>query len=203
MKHYLKIMLLAAGIWLPLLLYAEKPIEIFIVQQELHTGIVFRIADVNPEILPQVKYFDRFNWMDIGWGDYDFYQAPDNDPVLALRAIAIPTLSVLRVDAFRLHPDAYYGNYRKLRFCLTRKEFDNLCMAIAATFLKDEEGNTSVTQTGYGLKFYRATGKYHLMNTCNTWVARMFREAGFRNRISGIITAGQLFSSLSRYECVN
>lgn len=203
MKCFLRILLYTAIILISAPVYAEKHIEVYIVQQELHTGIVFRITDVNPELLPQAKYFGGFNWLDVGWGDYEFYQAPNDDPILALRAIAIPTLSVLRVDAFRLHPDDYYGNYRKLRFCLTRKEFDNLCMAIAASFLKDEDGNTSVIQTGYGLKFYKATGKYHLMNTCNTWVARMFREAGLNNRISGIITAGQLFSSLRRYECVN
>lgn len=174
---------------------------VYVVQQELHTGIVFKISEVDTTIWPEAVDFKEFNFIDVGWGNYDFYQAPDNDPLLALKAIAVPTTSVLRVDAFRIQPDAYYGNYKKLRFCLSRRQFDKLCRAISNSFDRDATGEATVTQKAYGLKFYLATGKYHAMNTCNTWVAIMFREAGFDNRINGIIIARQLFSSLSEFQC--
>lgn len=181
--------------------FYEDVVVVYVVQQELHTGIVFRISEVNTAIWPEAKEFKEFNFIDVGWGDFDFYQAPDDDPLLALKAIAVPTTSVLRVDAFMISPDAYYGNYKKLRFCMSRSQFDNLCKGISASFTRNASGKSTVTQTGYGLRFYNANGKYHLMNTCNTWVARMFREAGFNNRIGGIINARQLFSSLSEFIC--
>jgi uncharacterized protein (TIGR02117 family) len=174
---------------------------VYVVQQELHTGIVFKISEVDTSIWPEAADFKEFNFIDVGWGDFDFYQAPDNDPLLALKAIALPTTSVLRVDAFRIQPDAYYGNYQKLRFCMSRSRFDNLCKAISDSFDRDASGKAMVTQETFGLKFYQAKGKYHAMNTCNTWVANMFREAGFDNRINGIIIARQLFSSLSEFQC--
>jgi uncharacterized protein (TIGR02117 family) len=181
--------------------FYEDVVVVYVVQQELHTGIIFNISEVDTVIWPEASEFEAFNFIDIGWGDYDFYQAPDNDPLLALKAIAVPTTSVLRVDAFRIPPDAYYGNYQKLRFCMSRSRFDNLCRAISDSFDRDAAGKAMVTQKAYGLKFYQAKGKYHAMNTCNTWVAKIFREAGFDNRVKGIIIARQLFSALSEFKC--
>ena len=181
--------------------FYEDVVIVYVVQQELHTGIVFKISEVDTTIWPEASEFEEFNYIDVGWGDFDFYQAPDNDPLLALKAIAVPTTSVLRVDAFKISPDSYYGNYKKLRFCMSRSQFDKLCRAISNSFDRNASGKATVTQTGFGLKFYEATGKYHAMNTCNTWVARMFREAGFDNRINGIIIARHLFSSLSEFKC--
>ena len=183
------------------IIYADQYIEVYVIQQELHTGIVFRQADVDPEIWPEIKDFETFRWVDVGWGDYDFYQAPDNDPYLALKAIAVPTISVLRVDGFQISPDRYYGNYKRLKFCFTPEQFEKLCRAIASTYKRDEKGNVFVSESAYGLRFYKATGKYHLMNTCNTWVAEVFRESGFKIRVTGIITAGQLFSRLAKFSC--
>lgn len=177
-------------------------IEVFVIQQELHTGIVFRKASVNPAIWPDIEEFKNFKWIDVGWGDLDFYQAPDNNAFLALKAIAVPTSSVLRVDGFQISPEAYYGNYPKLKFCFTREQFDRICLAIYQTYFRDNEGKVIETGSSYGLKFYKANGKYHLMNTCNTWVAKIFSTAGFKNRVTGIITAGQLFSSLTPFSCL-
>jgi uncharacterized protein (TIGR02117 family) len=181
--------------------YAEQYIEVYVVQQELHTGIVIRQAEVDPEIWPEIRDFKNFQWVDVGWGDFDFYQAPDNDPYLALKAIAMPTASVLRVDGFQISPERYYGNYKKLKFCFTPEQFEKLCRAIASAYKRDEKGNVLVSESEYGLRFYKAKGKYHLMNTCNTWVAEMFRKSGIKNRVAGIITAGQLFSSLDKFSC--
>jgi uncharacterized protein (TIGR02117 family) len=179
-----------------------ETIEVYIVQQALHTGIVFRMADVNLEIWPESKDFEGYEWIDVGWGDYEYYQSPDEDPWLAFKAIAMPTTAVLRVDGFSISPDRYYGNSPRLRFCFSREQFDQLCRTIHLTYLRDELDKPKISGKGYGLIFYAAKGKYHLFNTCNTWVADAFHTAGLSNRRSGIITARQLFSFLRRFECV-
>ena len=176
-------------------------IEVFIVQQALHTGIVFRMADVDTEIWPESIDFKEHEWIDVGWGDYEYYQSPDEDPWLAFKAIAMPTSAVLRVDGFSISPDRYYGNSPRLRFCFSREQFDQLCRTIHLTYLRDELGNPQVSGRGFGLKFYAATGKYHLFNTCNTWVASMFSKAGFQIKSGGVITSGQLFNALSGNVC--
>lgn len=174
--------------------------EVWVIQEFWHTGIVFSIGDIDPEHWPQIeKYSDR-NYIDIGWGDEKFYQAHGNPVLLAARAILWPTQSVMQVFAFNTHVTSAYGTgSRILKIPLSGEQFIALTKYISDSYILDDKGK-AITSTAYGDTdhYFLATRKYHLFRTCNTWVAKAFRNAGLDVRSFCVLNANQLFRQLSR-----
>jgi uncharacterized protein (TIGR02117 family) len=173
--------------------------EVFVIQNFWHTGIVFHPKDVDPDIWPEIQRYQRFNFVDTGWGDEKFYQAEGNPFFLGARAMLWPTSSVLQVVAFNTRLRAAYGiNSRILRIPVDREQLDDLSRFVAESYLRDKNG-FPITSTAYGETniFFLATRKYHLFRTCNTWVAKAFRQAGFDVRSFGVLNANQLYRQLT------
>ncbi len=174
--------------------------EVFVVQQVWHTGIIFNTEDVDPEIWPEIENYAGRNFVDVGWGDERFYQATGNPVGLAARSVLFPTQSVLLVYAFNTPLRRAYGpESRILRIPLDSDQFEELTRFVSDRYMRDPDGNVQPsTIHGKSDLFFLARGKYHLFNTCNTWVARGFRQAGFNIRASCVLNANQVFKQLSK-----
>lgn len=184
---------------LPLTGSDEKAYEVYVIQDFWHTGIVFNVKDVNPEIWPEIERYQRFNYVDTGWGDERFYQADGNPVLLGARAMLWPTRSVLQVFAFITRLRSAYGNdSRILRIPVTGQQHDDLTRYVAESYIRDDAGNV-ITSTVYGetTYYFRASGKYHLFRTCNTWVAKGFRQSGFDVGTFMVLNANSLYRQLS------
>ncbi len=178
----------------------DKLQEVWIVQEAWHTGIVFAIADVDPDHWPEIKNYKDRNFIDVGWGDEKFYQAHGNPVFLAARAILWPTQSVMQIFAFNTPISSAYGREsRILRVPLTNEQLEALAGFVSDSYILDESGN-AVTSTAYGETdhYFMATRNYHLFRTCNTWVAIAFKQAGFNVRTFFVLNANQLYRQLSR-----
>lgn len=112
----------------------------------------------------------------MSWGDWDYFQNPDASVWLALKAALLPTRSVVHVVAFDGPLARAYTGADIVEVELSKSGIEQLVDAILATF------STTDAASRPGLiphsLFYPASGKFHLFNTCNNWVARMLREAG-------------------------
>jgi uncharacterized protein (TIGR02117 family) len=179
---------------------AEKMYEVFVVQQRWHTGIVFRTKDVDPEIWPEIERYTDRNFVDVGWGDERFYQAMGDPVGLALRSMLFPTRSVLLVYPFNLPLQRTYGrDARIIRIPLNSQQFTALTRFVSDRYLRDEHGQARPsTIHGVSDLFFLAGGKYHVFNTCNTWVAHGFKAAGFRIRSRCVLNANQVFKQMER-----
>ncbi len=211
-KRHQVICLLAAVIFIPFFSCSNKingqdavtdygygSYTVYVIQEFWHTGIVFKIEDVDTGIWPEIEMYQDRNHIDVGWGDEKFYQASGIPVFLAARAMLWPTQSVMQIYAFNLPVEsAYGGDSRILRVPMTEEQFERLTGYIAESYKHDDEGNP-VTSTAYGETnhYFMATRKYHLFRTCNTWVARAFRESGFDVRSFMILNANQLYRQLS------
>lgn len=175
-------------------------ITIYILQQAWHTGIVLKTSTVPDSLWPGVSQFARNRYLDIGWGDEAYYQEPGVNIPLALRAVLIPTQSVIRVRGFWYHPEEVYGTNSSLfKLALNRDQYYRLIRFIANSFTLGPDGNPMLSQRKAGTNdFFLAHGKYHLFNTCNTWVALALRASTFPVRTCFIITRGQLARQLKR-----
>jgi uncharacterized protein (TIGR02117 family) len=175
-----------------------ESIEFFVLQAGWHTGIVLRTKDVSPADWPEVVNYQRYTFVDIGWGDEQFYQDEGNSPALALRAALIPTSSVIHIVPFNVHPLKLYGSETFLkRIEATSAEFSALCRIISSSFKRDKNGNLIKSQINKNPSgFFEAKGKYHIFNTCNTWVVRCLKEAGYNVSPGGVITQQQLIKAL-------
>jgi uncharacterized protein (TIGR02117 family) len=179
-------------------------VTIYLVRERWHTGIVvpFPLAR---RCIPEVEELPPSAWVDIGWGEADFYQTPGFDLRLALKAILRHNESVLRLAAVPSDLRRYYGrNSWLLPLCLDSLAAARLCAFLQQAVLRDSLGRaipTSVHAGGW-VRFYRARGTYWGLHTCNTWVARALHSAGFPIHWHGIVLAEQLFAIMHQHRCL-
>lgn len=179
---------------------ADSNFEFWVLQAGWHTGIVLRPEDISPSDWPEVANFLRHTYVDIGWGDEQFYQAEGNPPALAARAAIIPTSSVIHIVPFSVQPpNLYSGETFLKRIEATPEQFSALCRIISDSFERDENGNMIESRINESSRnFFKARGKYHIFNTCNTWVVRCLKEAGFDVSPNGVITQQHLIKALEK-----
>lgn len=174
-------------------------IEIYFIKQRWHTAIVFNTSDVDSNILPVVKNFRNFKMIDIGWGDEEFYQYPDFDWELAFKALFYPTPSTLRVEGISISKELYFDlSEIVVKLIVSQEQFRKILIFIDDTFYRDESGEKILSSKAGGqIIFYAANGKYHLFNTCNTWLANCLNNAGIEIKTDIILTE-QLFNELAK-----
>jgi len=174
--------------------------SIFIAKSDWHVGIILYVNDNLIEQIKAIKDFEQYEFVDIGWGDSDFYQSDEEfDLYLAAKAILLPTPSVVRIKGYNYTIDEII-NWRDYAFevKLDMQQFNKLCAFIDESVKRDSVG--SIIQTlkkdNTNVRFYLSPQKYHAMNTCNTWVAEALEEAGTNIKSSEVITAEELYEKL-------
>ncbi len=159
-----------------------------------HAGIVLKRSEIPEGVLPERRDFPDAEYLEFGWGDWDFYQTVEFSLWYAFKALFVPSRSVLHVVGFSGPVVHYAPNREVLMFKFDQGSFGRLVAHIDASFAR--RGPGAVPPLGPGLfgdsRFYPANGQFHLFNTCNTWAARGLRAAGYA--MSSPITAHSLLS---------
>jgi uncharacterized protein (TIGR02117 family) len=174
---------------------------IYLIKQRWHTAVVFNTQNVDTTILPEAKYFTGAKLIDIGWGDEAFYQHPDFDWELAYQALFYPTPSTLRIEGIFISKQQYFDiSEIVVELKINNEQLKILLKYISDRIWKDENGLDKILRTQYFNRVYflKAKGKYHLFNTCNTWLARGLRQAGFEIK-DDIILTEQLFNEAAKF----
>lgn len=170
--------------------------NVYIGQSGWHTGFVLKIEDAEQEWIEAGQY-SGYKWIDVSWGDKDYFTAPKGTILLALRAALLPTESTLLVTPFNNSPKDFYGAGSTIaRISMDHESFQALCRFISESFQRTNGKIIPVNTKG----FFLAERKYHLFRTCNTWAAMGLKSAGFKVRTFPVITAWQLFHQAERIE---
>jgi uncharacterized protein (TIGR02117 family) len=179
---------------------ADRQFDFFVLQAGWHTGIVLRTANVSPADWFDVVNYLPHKYIDIGWGDERFYQAEGNPPLLAVRAAIMPTSSVIHIVPFSVDPhNLYTGEVFLKRIEATPEQFKALCRIISDRFQRDSNGNPIESRINENSRnFFKSKGKYHILNTCNTWVVQCLKDAGFDVNPAGVITQRHLINALGK-----
>jgi uncharacterized protein (TIGR02117 family) len=167
-------------------------VRILLVHNGYHTGIALPRATV-AQLAGQRGYgalvavttrFSAYAWLEIGWGDENFYRhvstPGDLTLGLALRALFVPNnASVLHVVGVT-DPRAQFVDASMAELDLSAAGFDRLVAKVDATFARG--GNGLPQDLGRGLYgpslFYRAVGHFHIARVCTHWVADVLDAAG-------------------------
>lgn len=146
-----------------------------------HAGIIVDRRDFDPVHSIGAPEFRGKDWLEFGWGDADFYQKEGESLLLGLKALFLPTGSVMHVHGFNGSPAANFPKTEIVALHLTDAGYARLLDFLRASFARDADGKARPLGAGlYGLsRFYAATGTYSLLNTCNTWSARALAAGGF------------------------
>ncbi len=173
--------------------------EIYLIKTAWHVGITIRIDSFSISKLKVLDYFKKYEFADVGWGDEEFYQDPDIDILLGLKALFVPTSSVVRIAGIYADIKSFISiSDFAVKVILTNKQLDKLLDFIDKSLTKNEKGEYLITSKRYGGKiiFFKSGLKYHVFHTCNTWIAEALNSAGLQIGVSGIITAAQLYRKL-------
>jgi uncharacterized protein (TIGR02117 family) len=183
---------------------AENAKNIFVVNYGWHTSIVIKKGDIHSSALPELRDFPDAEYMDVGWGDWDYYQAPDPGPRLALKAAFWSSRSVLHVIGFKGAVESYFTGSEIVRITLSDEAFRMLIEFISAAFLRPDGAGPAPGLRGLApnSRFYPATGRFHLFRTCNTWVAEALRAAALPITPAYAFTAGNLSYQVKRFGTV-
>lgn len=178
---------------------AESEFEVYLIKQYWHTAIVINSKDIDEQKYRFKKYFNDYNLIDFGWGDELFYQTPDFDLVLGARAILKPTSSTLRIEGIRLTKEEFF-QYSEIvvRLYVSKEQLEKILDFIEFTFDKDKDDYVILNSIANKIFFFKSKGKYHLFNTCNTWLARGLKQAGFDVDTSIVLTE-QLFKEALKF----
>jgi uncharacterized protein (TIGR02117 family) len=167
-------------------------VQILLVHNGFHTGLVLPRAALaelagrrgHGALIAVATRFASFAWLEIGWGDEQFYRHVPTPGSLSL-GLALHALfgtdnaSVLHVVG-ATQPRAVFTQAQLGALELSAEGFERLLAGVEATFWRDGRGLPEDLGPGlYGPSlFYRATGRFHALHVCSHWVADMLDAAG-------------------------
>lgn len=153
---------------------------IYVVSHGWHTGIVIP-SDTLANELPSLE--DRFpdaRYLELGWGDKEFYQSEKITSGIGMRAVFLPSDTVVHVVAVPNNPQSSFPHSKIRKLLLHPSEARALAKYLSSSFSVNQP--TEIIQDLPGLygdsQFYQGHGHYHLFNTCNKWTAKGLRSAG-------------------------
>ncbi len=176
--------------------------KVYIVKHEWHTGIILNRTTAE-KYLPLLKdEYKNFNFIEIGWGDKDFYMTEKETFWLGLKAALWPTKSVIHINTFNLKPDLYYNRNEIIRLSFTETEYKALLGYINERIYIDEKGNYMLLsdKDNINSRFYLSNEKYFLFKTCNVWIAKALKEAGISIKPIFALTSKNVMKQLKKME---
>lgn len=186
-------------------LSSGKHYTIYVVNNNLHTGILIPVISESAQTITALKNFSEYKYTDFGWGEENVYQSPVDTFCMDAKAILLVNSSVVRVEG---HNESIESIVRwsdfTVKFSLTVEQFQLLCKFINDSFFQTSgsEPVISSEKSSGRIIFFRSVHNYHLFNTCNTWVANALEFSGLEVSGSVIITASGLYKAIKDHGTV-
>jgi uncharacterized protein (TIGR02117 family) len=158
-----------------------------------HTRVVVATRDIPDGLLPEADAFPQAEWLAIGWGEHEYYPMEDPPAGLAVKAALLPSDSVIHLIPMAAPPRPAEG-FEVVEIAVSEEGLLAMLQAIDRTVDRVGEQPASVAAPGLydGSVFFPSRGRFHLFNTCNTWIARKLGTAGLPVSATGVITAENL-----------
>ncbi len=179
--------------------------RIFVVHNNWHAALVVRRADLTEGLVPEQDHFPEAEYLEIGWGDRDYFPATEESVGLALRAAFWSRGSVLHVVGFRGAVRYYVTDGEIIELALSPEAFRRLSEFVSASFSRADPSIPAQSQPGLvpDARFYPASGRFSILRTCNTWIAEALKSAGLDISPRYVITAASLARQVRAYEVKN
>jgi len=176
---------------------AEYSKDISVVNYGWHAGIVFKVKDINNSIWEIEPMFKKFKYIEVGWGDEEFYKSSDPSIWMILKAGLVPTSSVVHLRAISQNELNRFSEDKVANLTISEKGFRQLSLFIQNSFAKEDDKFIPLSKGLYPNSiFYLSSKKYHIFNTCNVWTAEALRSAEVDVTPFVSITTDNLFSQL-------
>lgn len=164
-------------------LFAAAPLSaatLYVVDHGWHTGLVLRRGDIPAGLWPEQRQAPAGEYLEIGWGQREFYQIRAPSLLLALKAALWPSASVLHLVGFNGPVAAQFPYSNIIALHVEDAAMGRVVQYISDAYEHDAADN--IIRMGHGLygdsRFFAGKENFHLFRTCNVWTARALRLAG-------------------------
>jgi uncharacterized protein (TIGR02117 family) len=177
---------------------AERSKVVYVVRRGHHTGMVLAVADWPDRNGSVLADFPQARYLEFGWGDAAYYQAPDPTLGVTIAAVFWPTPTVMEVVPWQVVAQGVEDS-ETVALRVTDAELQAIAKAIDDSFVQP----ISATGNGYNVAsgralFYHARGKFHTFRMCNRWTAERLQLAGCSVRPALTMTASQAITAAKR-----
>jgi uncharacterized protein (TIGR02117 family) len=167
--------------------------EIWVVRHGWHTRVAVRRADVDPSIWPESRDLGDVAYLEVGWGDRDFY--PNSDPSIwdTIDPVIRATPAALHVGGLDRAPSELFPDTAVVRLSVSAHGIDRLARFVSDHYVRDAAGAPRRIGSGHYARswFYLAEGRYHALTyNSNNWTATALKAAGAPTDPSVAVTAG-------------
>lgn len=181
--------------------FADQLKNVFVVNHGWHAGIVLKVEDVNSSDWRIDSFFKGHKYVEVGWGDEAFYKSSNPSFWMTLKAVLVPTSSILHVRALSLHDLKMISNENIAKLRVSQRAFSKLAIFIENSFTKKGLNHIIYSKGLYPNSFfYLSNKKYHILRTCNVWTAEALQKAEIDVSPLFTITTDTLFSQIRKSE---
>lgn len=128
----------------------ETALSIYVVNHGWHTGLIVRRADIPLGFIPESADFPAADYLELGWGDWDYYQASDPGLWLTLKAGLWPTASVLHVVGIQTAVTERFVGYEVIRLDMAKAGFARFAAYLHHSFLRTDALKAKPVGSGWG-----------------------------------------------------
>lgn len=189
-------------------LEAPEPADhsVYIVEHGWHTGLVLDTADLAATDLPYFATLRQHRFVEVGWGDAEFFQADDPGILTAADAMLTPGPAVLHVASFDQPVESYFKAEVFHRIPVTASGAGRIGRYVADSFADRTSAAPQATGKGnYGpdSRFVAATGSYYFPHTCNVWTAEALQAGGLETTPALAVTSRALLHQVRQIAKAN
>lgn len=179
---------------------AERLRVVYVVRRAHHSGIAIATADWPNRDWSVLANFPQARYLEFGWGDAAYYQAPDPSLGVTIAAVFWPTPTVMEVIPWQIVAEGVVDT-ETVALRVSDAELQAIAKSIDDSFVQP----ISATGSGYDAPsgralFYHARGKFHMFRMCNRWTAERLQLAGCSVRPRLLMTASQAITAAKRCE---
>jgi uncharacterized protein (TIGR02117 family) len=174
--------------------------RIFVLGHGYHTGLAVQAREVPEAAWPARSDLPDADYLELGWGDREYYPRQDPGVWLALRALFTPTSSTLRVLPVAGPLTRFFRDSEIIELQVSQAGFERMVEFVRQTYELDTNGRAIVISSELqdGSRFYASRGTFHAFENCNVWVARALEAAGLPVDPDTAVTAGLLLRQVRR-----
>ena len=155
--------------------------QIYFFRDDIHTHLVVPSVAVLKYVPALEPHLEGCPWIRFGWGDHNYYGAPVQTNLMALRALFIPSGAVIAVMGIHSIREQASETNRVYSIHCPEQVVEAVAEFIGSYFVLCPRGQlTLVRHKPDGELFFKARGIYLISNTCNNWTSRGLRIAGLR-----------------------
>lgn len=160
---------------------AADSVSIALLPHALHAGVLLPAKAAGWSWCDSLGMDSTLHYVEIGWGEEDYYTLARPGLGVVLQAAFVPTGSVLHVAGF-YEGDALVQQGKAASLVLSTQDYLALCHALSASFEGWPQPHIAKPKGWYGRQsiFFTGNEHYHALHTCNPWLARKLHAAGIQ-----------------------